>query len=324
MKIAIIGTNFVSDSFVEATRGFDQIELSVACSLTNEQAKIFADKYEILNYTDNYETIVNVDLAYVAVPNSVHVDVVKHFINNGIPVICEKPFMINEQQVKEILNLAKDKKTFVMENLIPPYSDALRKAKELINEIGTIRSVYFNQSQYSSRYDSYLNGENPITFNPNFANGAVMDLGIYAISWPYTLFGNPISVISKGKLLESGADISGTAILEYEKFNAVIMYGKANSTFNENEISGENGTIVINSSSHPTHVKHYGKDKELISEYEFTEKHRMHNSLRQAIEAIENNNIETLAYGHNDILEMHKLLTDIRYKSNIKFKNLGE
>lgn len=324
MKIAIIGTNFVSDVFMFATKQFENLEVVTACSLTKEQAREFADRYKIPNSTDDYKEISGVDFVYVAVPNSVHAEIVKHFLTNNIAVICEKPFMINSKQTNEILELSRVNDTFIMENLIPPYSPAVAKARELLKEIGPIRSVMINQSQYSSRYDAYLAGKNPLTFNPDYANGAIIDLGIYAISWAKLLFGNPKSITSKSHFLESGADVNGTSIFEYDGFNAVIMYGKANSTMNWNEIAGEKGTIRFNSASAPTEIQYYAKDKTLIEEFSFNQNERMYFVIKAAIEAIQNGDIETPQYTHGDISELHKLLTEVRHQSGIKFKALGE
>lgn len=324
MKIAIIGTNFVSDSFIEATKDFKEIELSIACSLTIEQAKEFADKYQIPEYTDDYSSINEVDLAYIAVPNSVHNEVVKVFLNKKIPVICEKPFMINSKQTEEIIDLARTNNTFIMENLVPAYNPCLDKLRNLIKEISPIRSVMFNQSQYSSRYDSYLEGNKPITFNPDFANGATMDLGVYSLSWVQLLFGTPNNIFSKSQLLSSGADVSGTSVLDYDGFNAVVMYGKANSSFNWNEIAGEKGTLRLDSASGPSTIEYYGKDKSLIDTITFNDKHRMYYSIKAALDALAEGKIETEQYNHKEMISLHKVLTEIRYKSNIKFKALGE
>ena len=66
--------------------------------------------------------------------------------------------------------------------------------RQALPKVGKLRKVFFNYCQYSSRYQRYLDGENPNTFNPAFSNGSIMDIGFYCLASAVALFGEPKSV----------------------------------------------------------------------------------------------------------------------------------
>ena len=88
------------------------------------------------------------------------------------------------------------------------YLPNLQVCREALSSLGNIRRAHFSYCQYSSRYQKYLNGENPNTFNPEFSNGSLMDIGIYPLTATIELFGKPTSVSACGSLLDSGVRCS--------------------------------------------------------------------------------------------------------------------
>ena len=71
----------------------------------------------------------------------------------------------------------------------------------------------------------YLAGEMPTTFNPEFANGSVMDIGYYCVGSAVELFGEPLSVKAHAQLLDTGVDGSGSVISSYEDL-VVLQHSK--------------------------------------------------------------------------------------------------
>lgn len=120
--------------------------------------------------------------------------------------------------------------------------------KALVNNlprVGRIRQCTSTYSKISSRYQDYLDGNNPNTFNPALSNGSMMDLGVYCI-YPFVqLFDSPMQIHAYADLLESGVDAAGTVILKYQDFHVSITHSKTSRTSNRSEIQGEEGTIVI-------------------------------------------------------------------------------
>ena len=94
-------------------------------------------------------------------------------------MICEKPLASNLQEVESAIAVAKNNvvlfeafKTASLPNFL--------LLREALDKVGELRKAFINYCQYSSRYQRYLDGENPNTFNPAFSNGSIMDIGFTA------------------------------------------------------------------------------------------------------------------------------------------------
>ncbi|MGL5540607.1 MAG: Gfo/Idh/MocA family protein [Erysipelotrichaceae bacterium] len=243
----MVGTNFVSDAFMEGVAQCPTIQVVAVCSRNFENAKRFASKYAIPLALADYQDLVEerLDGVYLAVPNALHYELARYFIEHGIAVFLEKPFCVNEQQAAKLLALAAKKQVLVHDGLMPLYLPGFSLLRNALVEIGPLRKVVLNFSKVSSRYEAYLRGENPTTFRKELANGALMDLGIYALGLAVALFGEPQSLIAHSTLLESGVDGASTVLLQYAGFEVVILVSKINDTQMVSEFCGEQGVITV-------------------------------------------------------------------------------
>ncbi len=248
MKFGIIGTNFVSDMFMSGASHVQDVEVTGVCSGRYENALKFKEKYQIAHVYKNYQEMLEdkkIDAVYIATPNSTHYEISKYCLKKGYPVFCEKPFMVNDRQAKEIFELAESKNLYIHDGIVPLYTRNLQILKDNIKKIGTIRKAILSFGKYSSRYKAYLNNENPTTFRKELANGSMMDLGVYVLADAVALFGKPNEVVSRANLLKTGVDASGTVILIYDEFDVVLLHSKVSDTLIVSEIQGEDGIIQI-------------------------------------------------------------------------------
>ena len=117
--------------------------------------------------------------------------------------------------------------------------------RQALPKVGKLRKVFFNYCQYSSRYQRYLDGENPNTFNPAFSNGSIMDIGFYCLASAVALFGEPKSVQATASLLASGVDAQGVVVMDYGDFSVTLQHSKVSDSVLASEIQGEAGSLVI-------------------------------------------------------------------------------
>ena len=117
--------------------------------------------------------------------------------------------------------------------------------RQALPKVGKLRKVFFNYCQYSSRYQRYLDGENPNTFNPAFSNGSIMDIGFYCLASAVALFGEPKSVQATASLLASGVDAHGVVVMDYGDFSVTLQHSKVSDSVLASEIQGEAGSLVI-------------------------------------------------------------------------------
>lgn len=248
IRLGVIGTNWITDRFISAALSTGQYQLTAVYSRTLDKASEFASKYGQVECYDSLDDLANsdvIDAVYIASPNSLHGPQAKVFIKAGKHVIGEKPLASNITEVQELVELAAEKQVLLFEAMKATYVPNFEVIKKALSKLGRLRKVYFSYCQYSSRYQKYLNGENPNTFNPAFSNGSLMDIGVYPLSSAIALFGEPASMTAQGSLLDSGVDAHGTLVLHYPDFDVTIAHSKVSDGFIASEIQGEQGTLLI-------------------------------------------------------------------------------
>lgn len=263
IRFGIIGTNWITDRFLDAARHVEDFSLTAVYSRTEEKAREFADKHGVQNiYTDLEEmaTSSEIDAVYIASPNSHHSKQAILFLQHKKHVLCEKPFASNAAEVKGMIEAAQQNEVLLMEAMKSTIMPNFESIEKNIGKIGKVRRYQASYCQYSSRYDAYKNGTVLNAFNPEFSSGSLMDLGIYAIYPLVVLFGKPNRIQATGTLLESGADGQGTILLSYNEMEAVVMYSKISESTQPSEIQGELGSIVIDKISGPQAVDIYYRD----------------------------------------------------------------
>lgn len=226
INVGIVGSGFIVPAFIEATRlvkGFRYVAISSPHS-EEKLKKMVAEygmKYCSLN-SDDLMKDPKIDVIYVATPNSTHYEVTKKALENGKHVIVEKPMTVSYGQAKELVDLAKKKKRVLFDATTTLHYPNYYKVKELLGDIGEIKMVNLNYSQYSSRYDRFKQGIILPAFDHKLAGGALTDLGIYNISFAVGLFGEPKKVHYYPNMSKK-IDTSGLLVMDYGDFkiNAV-------------------------------------------------------------------------------------------------------
>jgi len=252
IRFGVIGTNWITDSFIEAAIKTGKYQLTAVYSRQLEKAQEFAEKYNVTLCFDSLDEMAasdQLDVVYIASPNSLHAPQAKQFIEHGKHVIGEKPLASNIAEVEALISLAQEKGVVLFEAMKTTYTPNFQLIRETLPKLGKLRKVYLSYCQLSSRYSKYLNGENPNTFNPAFSNGSLMDIGIYPLSAAIGLFGEPNSFTAQGVLLDSGVDAHGTLVLHYSQFDVVISHSKVSDGLSPSELQGEQATMLVNSIS---------------------------------------------------------------------------
>ena len=248
IRFGVIGTNWITDRFIEAAEEVEGFHLEAVFSRTEEKAKAFAETYNINRcFTDIHKMASkeHIDAVYIASPNSLHANQAITFLNNGIHVLCEKPLASNEKEVQQMIAAAKNNNVLLMEAVRTTFLPNFQVLREKLPTLGVIRKVNVSCCKYSSRYDAYKEGRILNAFNPDFSNGALMDLGVYCIYPMVVLFGEPKEIKASGIMMGSGVDGSGTIIMKYEEMEVVSTFSKISNTHIPTEIQGENGTVTI-------------------------------------------------------------------------------
>ncbi|MEJ2766041.1 Gfo/Idh/MocA family oxidoreductase [Photobacterium sp. MCCC 1A19761] len=252
IRFGVIGTNWITDSFIEAALKTGQYQLTAVYSRKLDNAKAFAEKYGVNFCFDDLDAMAQspeLDAVYIASPNSLHAPQAMQFIRQGKHVIGEKPLASHHAEIEALITTAEQQGVVLFEAMKTTYTPNFQRIRECLPKLGKLRKVYLSYCQLSSRYGKYLNGENPNTFNPAFSNGSIMDIGIYPLSAAIGLFGEPNSFTAQGVLLDSGVDAHGTLVLHYSDFDVVVSHSKVSDGLIPSEFQGEQGTLLVESIS---------------------------------------------------------------------------
>ncbi|EHO50835.1 oxidoreductase, NAD-binding domain protein [Lentilactobacillus kisonensis F0435] len=249
IKLGIIGTNWITQQFVDAIKLAKTYELTSVYSRHEQTAKDFAAKNGATeSFTDLGTFFDNgaFDTVYIASPNSLHFEQAKLAILHGKNVIVEKPAFANQKQMAQIQELLTNHSDVLYfeaaRNIHTPNFHAIA-AK--LAEMTTVQGAEFTYSKYSSRYDQVLAGKEPNVFSPKFAGGALQDLGVYTVYDAVALFGMPQEVAYFPQLIRTGVDGKGTAILSYPEYTVTLNFSKVSNSHMTSEIYGLKDLISI-------------------------------------------------------------------------------
>ncbi|GMF50873.1 unnamed protein product [Phytophthora fragariaefolia] len=189
-----------------------------------------------------------VDAVYIATIHVVHFDHITLALNHGKHVLVEKPMTMNAKQTASVIELAKTKNLFLMEGVWTRFFPSIKFVRKLLDE-GYIGDVHHVHGDIGI---PYVNSQTEVNFRSSSGDGALLGIGIYPLSFVTMVFGTePLKITAAGKVSSGGADMYGTATLEYSgncfgtiNFTALAELG------NTVTITGTKGRIRIPSPAH--------------------------------------------------------------------------
>lgn len=322
IRFGVIGTNWITEKFIDAANHVEAFQLAAVYSRTEEKATEFAGKFGVKTIFTNMEEMANsdeIDAVYIASPNSLHSKQAILFLQNKKHVICEKPIASNVKELNEMIQVAKENNTLLMEAMKSTLMPGFQAVEENIHKIGKIRRYFASYCQYSSRYDAYKEGKIMNAFDPTFSNGSLMDIGIYCIYPLVALFGKPLEVKAQSYLLETGVDGQGSILLKYEDKDAVIMYSKITDSFLPSEIQGELGSIMIDKISAPEQVEIRYRDGNVEKIAEEAVENSMYFEAKHFVELIQAGKVESDVNSFENSTIVMEILDEVRKQVGVVF-----
>lgn len=243
-KWGILGTGWIAHQFAQALTDLETAEIVAVGSRTSTTAATFAAQYQIPKRYGSYDALANdpdVEVIYIATPHVFHAENMMMCLNAGKHVLCEKPFTINAQEAETCIALAREKNLFLMEAMWTRFIPALAQVRQWIadGEIGTVRLV---RAELSMLLNDDPQGR---LYNLELGGGALLDVGIYPVSFAAMILGIPDSVQIQMQFAATGADVHNAMLFQYEGANAILASSIAREAPREALISGDEGYIVV-------------------------------------------------------------------------------
>jgi predicted dehydrogenase len=231
------------------------------------RARAFADKHRLERAYGSYEELINdddVDALYIATPHSQHLHPALAAIKAGKAVLIEKTFTATVAGAEEIIRAARDHHVFAMEAMWTRFQPAIVAVRELIADgaIGEVRQVYADLG-----VDRPFDPQDRL-FNPDLGGGAMLDLGVYVVSFAQHFLGNPDRVEVSGSLTPTGVDAEAGLLLGYQDGRAAtLLMSLRNPTPGMARIHGTEGWIEVPPRFHHPHyiiLQRTGGEPEVI------------------------------------------------------------
>ena len=247
MKLGILGSGKIVKEVLPVLKEIENIEVVGIAARNEEKLQNLCEEFAIEKYYLSIEALLadeQIDTVYVALPNNLHFDAMDKAIDAGKDIICEKPFTTNSYETEKIIEKAKEHEVMIVEAISHRFIPNAIEAKKIVDDLGDIKIVSLNYSQYSSRYDKFKEGIIEPVFSLESAGGALIDLNLYNVAFAVDTFGLPKDVKYFANI-EKNIDTSGIVILDYDDFKISCIGSKDSAAPMINTIQGTKGTIEI-------------------------------------------------------------------------------
>ncbi|WP_164121718.1 Gfo/Idh/MocA family protein [Sharpea azabuensis] len=322
MKLGILGTGKIVEEMLPMLVEQDVEKVYLfSTKRSEEKASMLVELYHLDGHFVDFKELLesDVDTIYIALPNSLHYAYAKEALLANKHVICEKPMTSTIEEARELACLAREKKRILTEAVTLYAMPAVMSLKEHLNEIGQIKIVSLNYSQYSSRYDRFKEGIITPAFDPSKSGGALYDINVYNVHFAINLFGKPKDVDYYANI-ERNIDTSGILFMDYGQFKLSAIGAKDTAAPLVNTIEGDKGYITIHSpvSRMTQYTLHLHSGEEYL--YDFDEKkHAMSYEFKRMITMIKEKNDQLAEEMMENSLAASEVLTTARRKAGIVF-----
>ena len=316
----ILGTGGIAQAFTRDLSYFNNHIVQAVGSRSLEKATDFALEFPGCTPYGSYEELVAdpmIDAVYVATPHPHHAANTILALNAGKPVLCEKPFAVNATQVRAMVAASIDNDVALLEAMWTRFLPHISKVREILASgvIGEVVNIEADHGQYLMGLGI------PRLIEPELAGGALLDLGIYPISFAHMILGKPAKISATGVLTDKGVDGQTSAIFDYESgAQAVLTTTMITQTPCRATIAGTLGRIEIDRTFYnPAAMRVVTLDGDVT---EYPNSYLGHGLREQAAELermVHANEIESPILTHQMSIEVMESLDEIRKQIGLRY-----
>jgi predicted dehydrogenase len=245
----IIGAGKIATKFATDLNTVPNSKLYAIASRNIEKATGFKQQFKADLAYGSYNDLVldsNINAIYVATPHSFHKPHAILCLNHHKPVLCEKPFAMNLEEVEDMIQLSKEKNTLLMEAMWTLFLPHYRYVLDLLQKkhFGTIIKLEADFGFHTAYNEASR------VFDKSIGGGSLLDIGIYPVFAALSTLGQPNSIAAQAQFFPSGADSQCEITFHYDKAKAFLKSTLLEETKTEAIFHCENGTIKIDRRFH--------------------------------------------------------------------------
>ena len=316
---AILGPGGIATAFAKDLALLDGHSIGAVGSRSLANAENFAAQFGGKAY-GSYEELVNdpdIDAVYVATPHPAHHDNVIMALNAGKPVLCEKPFSVNALEAQAMVNAASKNKVALMEAMWARFLPHYAKVREIVASgvLGPIHSIHADHGQrLADQGISRL-------VEPTLAGGALLDLGIYPISFAHMILGNPASIHSAAVMTDKGVDAQTSMIFTYNNgAQAVLTTTMIEQTPCRAVVAGLNGWLEIDRTFYnPASMRVVMNDGSVIQYPNTYTGHGLREQAETFKQLVQSGKLESEILTWKDTVDIMKSMDTVRQQIDLKY-----
>jgi predicted dehydrogenase len=318
IRFGVIGAGNIARKFCEAANGVEANLYAVA-SRNIEKAKDYQKTYGFEKAYGSYASMFAdplVDCVYIATPHGLHYEHMMLALDYNKHILCEKAFTLNEKQAKAVLDKAHEKGCFVMEALWTRFIPTMREVQSLVNEgiIGDITKVEANFCFKASKED-----DNRL-FAPHLGGGALLDIGIYPLTFANLFLGSPKKIESKVAYYHTGVDLSSEIKFIYDNATAHLVSSFDYTLPIDGFIYGTKGYIHMPMFLESKQALIYDETNNLIKEIKQDHiVNGMEYEILEVIKCITDGKLESPIMPHSETLSIMNQMDEIRKQWNLVY-----
>ncbi|GAA2275624.1 oxidoreductase [Streptomyces ruber] len=245
VRWGILATGGIAATFTADLVDLPDAEVVAVASRRADSAEAFAERFGIARAYGDWASLAadeDVDVVYVATPHSAHRAAAGLCLEGGRHVLLEKPFTLNAREAEELVGLARRHDRFLMEAMWMHCNPLVRRLAGLVRDgaIGEVRTL---------QADFGLAGSFPPSHrlrDPAQGGGALLDLGVYPVSFAHLLLGEPADVTARATLSDEGVDLQTGALLSWDNGALAQLHCSiVGSTSTSAYITGSKGRIDV-------------------------------------------------------------------------------
>lgn len=251
IRWGILATGRIAEHFANDLALVEGSELAAVGSRRLDAATELAERFGGVRAHGSYEELAadpDVDVIYVATPHSRHLEDAMICLEAGKNVLCEKSLAMNAADAETMISEARSRGLFFAEAMWTRTNPNTRKMLAMIKggAIGT-------PLQVRAELGFKAEAEKIRMWEPDLGASALLDVGIYPVTFAYLVLGEPISIVANGVLADEGFDINGGATLTYASGAvANLAWNQVSHSDNRSSIAGDLGLIEVKPAFHET------------------------------------------------------------------------
>lgn len=317
IKMGILAAGNIAKNMARTIIHMDQVEPYAVASRNYEKAEEFAAEYGFAKAFGSYEELVRdkeVELIYIASPHSHHYEHIKLCLEHGKHVLCEKSFTANAKQAEEVLTMAKERNLLLAEAMWVRYMPMVKTLKEILDSeiIGEISTVTANLH--------YVIDDVPRIVDPELAGGALLDVGVYTLTFASIVLGNHIwktTAASVNTLTGVDAQTSITFAYPAGKM-AVLNCGTMAISDRKGIIYGRKGYIIVENINNFESIEVYSLERKLVKRVEQPKQITgFEYQVDACVNAIRQGQFQCEELPHSEILHIMEQMDEVRRQLDI-------